>query len=229
MYAPVALPLAISDWGFVRGNLGTLLAGVWPALKLTFVALALGFAVGLPWGVFEVYGGRRSAWLARKFGVAVRGTPILVIMFITYFGLGLSPAFVAAAVALGVRSAAYQGQIFRGALTSIGRGQMEAARAIGLSKTGAIRHVMLPQALRRFVPGFQNEYTIVLKDTSIAFAVSYTEILYNMDNLMTQKPSATPELFATVAVIYLVLTLVGNRLFEYVDDVFSIPDGGASR
>ncbi|WP_435099850.1 amino acid ABC transporter permease [Halarchaeum sp. P4] len=225
----VALPLAASDWGFVRDNLWTLLAAVWPALKLTGAALGLGFVAGLPLGVLEVYGGRRSAWLARKVGVAVRGTPIIVLMFITYFGLGLSPAFVAATAALGVRSAAYQGQVFRGALQSIGRGQMEAARAIGLSKLGAIRHVMIPQALRRYIPGFQNEYTIVLKDTSIAFAISYTEIFYQMYNLIPQQTTATPELFVTVAVIYLVLTLAGNRILEYVDDVFSIPGGGASQ
>nr|WP_234403541.1 ABC transporter permease subunit [Halarchaeum acidiphilum] len=106
---------------------------------------------------------------------------------------------------------------------------MEAARAIGLSKRGAIRHVIAPQALRRFVPGFQNEYTIVLKDTSIAFAISYTEIFYRMYNLIPQRTTATPELFVTVAGVYLVLTLVGNRVLQYVDDVFSIPDGGASR
>lgn len=225
----VALPLATTDWAFVRANLPTLLGGVVPALQLTVYALVVGFVAGLPLGALEVYGGRRSAWLARKAGVAVRGTPILVLMFIAYFGLGLSPSVVAATTALGVRSAAYQGQIFRGALRSIDRGQMEAARAIGLSKRGAIRHVIAPQALRRFVPGFQNEYTIVLKDTSIAFAISYTEIFYRMYNLIPQRTTATPELFVTVAGVYLVLTLVGNRVLQYVDDVFSIPDGGASR
>jgi len=224
-----ALPLATSDWGYVWANLGTLIAAVWPALKLTGAALIVGFVVGVPLGTLEVFGGRHSAWLARKAGVVVRGTPILVIMFITYFGLGLSPAFVAATAALGVRSAAYQGQVFRGALQSIGRGQMEAARSVGLSKLGAIRHVMVPQALRRFVPGFQNEYTIVLKDTSIAFAISYTEIFYHMYNLIPEQTTATPELFLTVAGIYLVLTLTGNRVLDYVDDAFSVPDGGASR
>nr|WP_234403542.1 ABC transporter permease subunit [Halarchaeum acidiphilum] len=106
----VALPLATTDWAFVRANLPTLLGGVVPALQLTVYALVVGFVAGLPLGALEVYGGRRSAWLARKAGVAVRGTPILVLMFIAYFGLGLSPSVVAATTALGVRSAAYQGR-----------------------------------------------------------------------------------------------------------------------
>jgi len=166
------------------------IAGTRLAILLTFFSIVLGFVLGLPAGIVEAYGGRYSKGVVRPLGVAIRGTPILVIIALTYFAAGVSPAFLAATLALGVRSAAYQSQIFRGAIESVGGGQMEAARSVGLSKLGAIRHVVLPQALRRSVPGFQNEFTIVLKDTSIAYAIGVAELLKRSYDLFSLQTSA---------------------------------------
>jgi polar amino acid transport system permease protein len=172
-------------------------------------------------------------------GVVLRGTPIVVLIVLFFFGLpiprlGTVPvldvqldAFIAATLALGIRSAAYQAQVFRGSIQSIQRGQMEAARAIGLSKREAIRHVIFPQAVRRSVPGFQNEFTIVLKDTSVAFAIGLAELLTRAEQLYLQpgRSTAIMEVIITISAIYFVLTFATNRTLDYIDDRYAVPEG----
>ena len=216
---------AESDWQFVWQQREFFVAGTRIAVLLTFFSIVLGFVLGLPAGVVEAYGGKYSRGVVRPLGVAIRGTPILVIIAITYFAVGLSPAFLAATVALGVRSAAYQSQIFRGALESVGSGQLEAARSVGLSKLGAIRHVVLPQALRRSVPGFQNEFTIVLKDTSIAYAIGVAELLKKSNDLFSLQTSAALEVFLAASLIYFVLTVTVNRGIEALNRRVAVPGG----
>ena len=217
---------AVSDWEFVWNNRDLLAAGLSITLQLTAASLVLGFLLGLPAGVVEAYGGQYSHGAVRTAGVAVRGTPILVIIALAYFAFGLDPAFLAATVALGVRSAAYQSQIFRGAIESVSGGQMEAARAVGLSQFGAIRHVVLPQALRRSIPGFQNEFTIVLKDTSIAYAIGLAELLRVSEDLFVIRTSAVLEVILAVSLVYFVLTVTTNQLLELAADAFAVPGGG---
>ncbi|MFB6069099.1 MAG: amino acid ABC transporter permease [Halobacterium sp.] len=219
------LPLAESDWAFVWRQRGFFVQGTKVAVQLTFFSILVGFLLGLPAGVVEAYGGKYSRGVVRPVGVAVRGTPILVIISITYFAVGVSPVFLAATVALGVRSAAYQSQIFRGAIESVSGGQMEAARAVGLSKYQAIRHVVLPQALRRSVPGFQNEFTIVLKDTSIAYAIGVAELLKRSSDLYSIRTTAALEVFLAASAIYFVLTFTVNRGIEALGDYVAIPGG----
>ncbi|WP_232686126.1 amino acid ABC transporter permease [Halobacterium zhouii] len=221
----LAQAAADSDWQFVWQQREFFVAGTRIAVLLTFFSIVLGFVLGLPAGVVEAYGGKYSRGVVRPLGVAIRGTPILVIIAITYFAVGLSPAFLAATVALGVRSAAYQSQIFRGAIESVGGGQLEAARSVGLSKLGAIRHVVLPQALRRSVPGFQNEFTIVLKDTSIAYAIGVAELLKKSNDLFSIQTTAALEVFLAASLIYFVLTVTVNRGIEALNRRVAVPGG----
>ena len=215
----------LGDWEFVWQQRQFFVEGTRIAVELTFYSIVLGFVLGLPAGVVEAYGGKYSRGILRPVGVAIRGTPILVIIAITYFAFGVSPAFLAATLALGVRSAAYQSQIFRGAIESVEGGQMEAARAVGLSKVQGIRHVVLPQALRRSVPGFQNEFTIVLKDTSIAYAIGVAELLKRSYDLFSLQTSAALEVFLAASLIYFVLTFTVNRGIEALNDRVAIPGG----
>ena len=225
---------AAEDWEFVLRNREYLLYGALITVALTAASIVLGFVLGFPAGALELYGGRYSSGFVRKAGVVIRGTPILVIIVFTFFVfplewlfvLPVSEPFQAAMLALGVRSAAYQSQIFRGALQSIDRGQLEAAESIGLSRWRAIRYVLVPQALRRSVPGFQNEFTIVLKDTSIAFAIGLGELLRRSHSLMTEQTTAALELFLFASLIYFVLTVSTNRTLEFVNDRYTIPGEG---
>jgi polar amino acid transport system permease protein len=227
------------DWTFVFGSWEQLLLGTVVTILLTATSLALGFLAGFPAGAIEVYG---SGWVREVVstgGVLLRGTPIVVLIVLFFFGLpipslGSIPvldirlsAFVAATLALGLRSGAYQSQVFRGAIQSISSGQMEAARSVGLSRRQAIRHVIFPQAVRRSIPGFQNEFTIVLKDTSVAFAIGLAELLTRAENLYLQpgRDTAIMEVIIVISAIYFVLTFATNRTLDYLGEVYAIPGG----
>lgn len=225
---PGTVPLQASDWAFVLGNAEFLLGGAVLTVGLTLTSVVLGFLAGFPAGAVEVYGSGRLKAAVETVGVVLRGTPIVVIFAYTFFVLPLGlGAFAAATLGLGLRSAAYQSQIFRGALQSVGQGQMEAARAVGLSKLEAIRYVIVPQALRRSVPGFQNEFTIVLKDTSVAFFIGLGELLTRGFQLFTQQggDTAVLEVFLFVSAVYFALTFVTNRALDRANERFAIPTG----
>ena len=219
------LPLQAGDWAFVFESWGYLSGGVVLTIGLTIASILLGFVAGFPAGVLEVYGGRVARSPIRVFGTVFRGTPLVVILIFTYFVFPIEEPFIAAVLGLGLRSAAYQSQIFRGALTSIDSGQMEAARAVGMSRMQAIVHVIVPQALRRSMPGFQNEFTIVLKDTSLAFAIGMAELLTRTNDLFVQQTTAVLELFLFASAIYFVLTFGTNRALDALETYFAIPSG----
>jgi len=230
-----------SDWAFILSNWEQLLLGVAATVLLTVSSLGLGFLAGFPAGAAEVYAPAPIRTPVSAVGVILRGTPIVVLIVLFSSVLPIPQlgdfvlveinvkAFLVATIALGLRSAAYQAQVFRGAIQSIDEGQMEAARSIGLSKIGAIRHVILPQAVRRSVPGFQNEFTIVLKDTSIAFAIGLAELLTRAEQLYLQpgRDTAVLEVIVTISLIYFVLTFTTNRALDRLEDTYAIPEGSA--
>ncbi len=231
--------LQASDWQFVLENWQFLLLGTAVTVLLTATSLGLGFLTGFPAGAIEVYGSGRLQAAVSTAGVVLRGTPIVVLIVLFFFGLPLPrlgtvpllevdlKAFVAATLALGLRSAAYQAQVFRGAIQSIGEGQMEAARSIGMSKRQAIQHVIFPQAVRRSIPGFQNEFTIVLKDTSVAFAIGLAELLTRAEQLYLQpgRDTAIMEVLIAISAVYFVLTFTTNRTLDYLNEVYAVPGG----
>lgn len=245
----------VSDWQFVWNNAPYLLVGTGVTVVLTALSILLGFLVGLPAGAVEVYGGPYARRAVRYPGTLLRGTPIVVILTFAYFvfptpslyvtvpeivldpgnlrieaiRLGefeLSGAFVAGVLGLGLRSGAYQSQIFRGSIQSVDPGQMEAARSLGMGRVAAVRHVVLPQALRRSVPGFQNEATIVLKDTSVVFAIGLAELLTRSYDLFVQQTSAVLEIILFASAIYFVLTFVTNRALDFAGSYYAVPDAG---
>ncbi len=235
----IRLPLQAGDWAFVAANWEYLLGGLVVTVLLTLTSLVVGFLTGFPAGAVEVYGSGRLRQIVSTVGVLLRGTPIVVLIVLCYFGLpvprlGTIPgldiqltAFLTATLALGLRSGAYQAQVFRGAIRSVGAGQMEAARAVGMSRLQAIRHVIFPQAVRRSVPGFQNEFTIVLKDTSIAFAIGLAELLTRAENLYLQpgRDTAVTEVIVAIAAIYFVLTVFTNQTLERIRQRYAVPRG----
>ncbi len=237
MVEPGVVAQATGDWAFISENLGYLLEGTLLTIALTVTSLLLGFSLGFPGGTIEVYGGPRSRRAIKVVGTVFRGTPIVVILIYMFFVvptpdldfgvIELSGAFVAGVLGLGLRSAAYQTQVFRGALTSVAEGQMEAARAVGLSKFEALRRVIVPQALRRSVPGFQNEATIVLKDTSVVFAIGLSELLTRSYDLFVRQTTAVLEVILFASLVYFVLTVTTNRALEFAGDYYAIP--GTSR
>ena len=186
-----------------------ILEGLWVTIGVTLVALSVGLVLGLLMAIARVYGNRFVAGAAATYSVVVRAIPVVVIIFILYFVIAsivdLS-AFLAGSLALGFASGAYQTEIFRGAFQSVAPGQMTAARAIGMSRFQAIRHIVLPQAMRLALPAWGNEATLVLKDSTLVFVVGVPEILRRAQyvSARTLEPFIA---FAAAGALYLVLTL----------------------
>jgi polar amino acid transport system permease protein len=155
----------------------------------------------------------------------MRGVPPLVLLFILYFmisgAINLSP-FWAGSLSLGIISSAYQLEILRGAILSVGSGQMMAARAIGMSRLMGVRYIVLPQALRLAIPPWSNEAAIVLKDSSLVYALGVAEILRRAQLLSasTRQPFLA---YGPAAVIYFVLVFGVNRLLDLLERRTRIP------
>jgi len=196
--------------------------GLFVTLILTALGLLGGFVLGLSVAIMRVYGGKELNWLASGYEKLFRGIPILILIFIFAFGMPdlfwyilhpLSRVQASVILALALRSGAYQSQIFRGAILSVDLGQMEAARALGMSRFKGLRHVLLPQALRLAVPGWSNEYAVVIKDTSFAFEVGIIEMTKWAYRYGTNYPELWILSMGVLAVTYFLFTFPVTKLF----------------
>jgi polar amino acid transport system permease protein len=123
-----------------------------------------------------------------------------------FVGVGTNAVFVSVAFALGLRSSAYQSGIFRSAILSVNPGQLQAARALGMSEVQANQYIVLPQAFRIAVPSWSNEYAVVIKDTAFALAVGVTEMNKLAFNLLTESPALMMSIFLVLTLVYFCFT-----------------------
>ena len=216
----------ISFLELARDILPQLLAGFKLTLELTILSLTIGGALGIFLALGRVFGNKLIYSVTTTIVEVIRGTPLLVQLFILYYGLSdigimLSP-FTAAVIAFSINTSAYQGEYLRGALLSVDNSQMMAARSIGMSKAKAIRYILLPQALRIVIPPWTNEAILMLKFTSIAFMVTVPELMAT-GRLIATRNFRYLELFTIIAIIYLVSVLIFSYLFDRLERKVSIP------
>jgi polar amino acid transport system permease protein len=206
----------------------SLLSGTLVTIELTIYFLALGFLLGILLALGRVYGPLYLQLLVIiPFERLFRAIPALVLLFLFYFGssffhINIS-AFMAAVLAMGLRSAAYQSEIFRGAIQTIGEDQMKAARSLGMNTLQSIRYVILPQALRLSIPSWANEYAVVLKDTSLAYAVGVTELLRQGRYIVARTFGNALLVYTVCALIYFILVFIGNQLLRFLEEKYKIP------
>jgi len=199
-----------------------ILEGAWITTVAVVGAMVLGLCIGIPLAIAQVYGGRLLRRIASLYVWFFRGIPILVLLFLFYFGLfswiGLNlSALTATVLVLGMTSGAYQSQIFRGSILALPQGQLRAALALGMSEAMAIRTIIVPQALRLSIPGWSNEYSILLKDSALAFVLGTSEIMARTHFVATRTYQHLP-LYIFAAILYFVLTWIGVaglRLLEH--------------
>jgi polar amino acid transport system permease protein len=211
-------------------SLPYLLSGIFTTLGLVILALALGLIMGIPMALIQVYGPSPLKYLIRIYVWIFRGLPILVLLFLFFFGifpmLGFNiGAFWIAAVVLGFRTAAYQSELFRGAILSISDGQMLAARSLGMSRWEAIRTIILPQALRNALPGWTNEYPILLTDSSVCYAIGVAELL-TRGNQIVARIGDPMTVYILVAFIFILLNYGGQWIFGRIENRYKIPGFG---
>jgi polar amino acid transport system permease protein len=185
------------------GLIPYLLLGLQVTLAVTFIALSIGFVLGL--------------------GMAI--LPHILMLLIVFFVIASIinlTAFWAGSLSLAVISSAYQAEIFRGALQSINPGQMMAARTLGMTRSQAILHIILPQALRVAIPAWSNEAAIIVKDSSLVYVLGVAELLRRAQfySARTYQPFTA---FIAVAIIYFILTFLTNRGLGALERKLRIP------
>jgi polar amino acid transport system permease protein len=175
--------------------------------------------LGLAAALARIYGRKPLSYLANAYIELIRGTPLTVQLFIIYFGLPvlgvLFSATLSAIVALGINSGAYQAEYFRGALESIGRGQMEAAISLGMSKRQAIARVILPQALRLALPSWSNEAAYLPKYSSVAFLVTVPELMARAKVVIAENLRPL-EVYLVVGLIYIATIASISKILDMI-------------
>ncbi len=208
----------------------TLLPALWDGLIVTLQLVAItapfGFLFGLLVAVARVYGVRPVRWLAQLYVIFFRGCPLLLLLFILYYGLPtvgiVLGSFFAALLGFILCNSAYNSEYIRGALLSIKGGQMTAAQALGMTRMQAVRYIVIPQALRKALPGVSNEFIYLIKYSSLAYVVTVIE-LTGAAKIIATKYFAYFEAFAAVGVFYLVLVTIATIAIQKLEKKYAIP------
>lgn len=217
---------------FFISILPDLLSGLKVSLKLSVGSLFLGLVVGLPLAVIKTYGKGILKSLATTYIEIIRGTPMLVQLFIIYYGLPevgiILDQIPAAIIALGINSSAYQAEYFRGAMLAVDSGQIMAAKALGMTKTQGIVNIVIPQALRLVIPAWSNELIYMVKYTSVAFTIAVPELMAKGKILISQTYKSLEILF-WVGVVYVVVLSIISKIVSIVEIKVAIPGLEMSR
>lgn len=201
-----------------------LLAGAGITVEITALSVAFGMLIGILVSLVRLSSIRPLRWLGNVYVDFIRGTPLLVQIFLVYFALpGIIghrvDAFVAAIAACSINSGAYVAEIFRGGIQSIDVGQMEAGRSLGMSWWQTMRYIILPQAFKRIIPPLGNEFIAMLKDSSLVSVIGFEE-LTRRGQLIIARTYASFEIWMAVAVIYLIMTFAVARLTGLLERKF---------
>ncbi|HEY9738549.1 MAG TPA: amino acid ABC transporter permease [Trichocoleus sp.] len=211
---------------FILASLPSLLRGAVVTLQLTASAVVLGLIGGMLLGIARLSRLTPLRWLSRAYIDFFRGTPLLVQIFMIYFGIpalvrsvGLTFTFdrwAAAVLALSLNSAAYLAEIVRAGIQSIEIGQREAAESLGLGPNQTMRYIIFPQAFRRMIPPLGNEFITLLKDTSLVAVIGFEE-LFRRGQLIVATSYRAFEIYISVALVYLVLNTLSSQFFSLLE------------
>jgi polar amino acid transport system permease protein len=186
-------------------------------LQISVVSIVLGSFLGALAGLMRVQPVRPIRFLAAAYVELLRNIPLMLVLYLIYFGLGaffpVSP-FWAAVVGLSVFEGAYVAEIMRAGIESVDRGQMEAARSLGMSWLQSMRHVIVPQAVRRSLPPLTGQFVSLVKDSSLASLVSYEELML-VGRQINSRIFSPFEVFLTIGAIYFVICLALSLLSRW--------------
>lgn len=200
--------------------LPTFMSAMGETLKLTLVSLICASVLGVIFGLIKVSRNKALRAVANVYIGVMRGTPLLVLAYFIYFGIPMATGirlseYTAGFLTLSLNAGAYMAEIVRGGIEAVDKGQMEAARSLGLPYGKAMSKIILPQALRTMMPSIINQFIISLKDTSILSVIGIRELTMN-GKIIVANGSSAMAIWAIVAFYYLVvitiLSKIANRL-----------------
>lgn len=202
-------------------NLPSLLTGLYVTIEMAFFALILATIIGLIFGLMSISSSKILKAIATIYIYVVRGTPLMIQAMFVFFGVAGAVGvrfdpIVAGIVILAFNAGAYLSEIFRSGIQAIDKGQMEAARSLGLSKAKAMTKVILPQAVKIMIPAIMNQFIIALKDTSILSVIGIRELIQSGKIIVAEnfKPF---EVYGAVALMYLVIITILTLISKYVE------------
>ena len=209
------------DFSPVWAGWTDILRGALVTVEVTAAALVLGCMLGLLIGIGRLNQRRRFIYgICTVYVTFIRGTPLLVQLFLLFFGLPqfdiLLPAFVCGVLGLGVYSGAYVSEIVRGAIQSVDRGQMEAARSIGMSSAQSMRAIILPQAVVRMIPPLGNEFIALIKNSALVSLLTIHDLMHEGQKIISVSYRSL-EVYLAIALVYLVLTSAASYLLHRLE------------
>ncbi len=216
------------DFSLITHSFPLLLRGAGLTLEITALAVSMGLVLGLILSLAQLSRSPILHYPAKIYVDFIRGTPLLIQIFIIYFALPniighrIDP-FVAAVTACSLNSGAYVAEIFRGGIQSISQGQVRAGLSLGMTHAQTMRYVVLPQAFKRIIPPLGNEFITMLKDSSLVSVIGFEE-LTRSGQLIIAETYATIEIWSCVAIIYLVLTLSISRFVSWMEKRTKVSD-----
>lgn len=189
-----------------------LLKGMWMTLVITVISLIIALVIGLVFGLLSISTSKILRIIATIYVDLIRGTPILVQILFIYFGLpsatGITmSAFTAGIIAISINAGAYLVEIFRAGINSIDKGQMEAGRTLGYSYAETMRIIILPQAIRRMIPAFVNQFIVSIKDTSLLSVIGIAELTMSGQSIYAMNFRAF-EILGMVGILYFILIYI---------------------
>lgn len=202
-------------------SLPLLIVGAGITIQITAISVGLGLIIGMFVGIARICNVKVLRALATVYIDFLRGTPLLVQIFLIYFALPMVVGqrvdpFIAAITACGINSGAYIAEIFRAGIQAIDEGQMEAGRSLGMTWVQTMRCIIVPQAFKNIVPPLGNEFIALLKDSSLVSVIGFEE-LTRRGQLIIARTYGSLEIWITVALIYLVMTLTISRFVSYME------------
>ena len=209
------------DLSLISNSIPLLIKGAGVTLEITALAVGFGLLVGLCLGLGQLSKSRILRWPCKIYVDVIRGTPLLVQIFIIYFALPniighrIDP-FVAAVTACSLNSGAYVAEIFRAGIQSISLDQMRAGLSLGMTTAQTMRYIILPQAIKRIIPPLGNEFIAMLKDSSLVSVIGLEELTLS-GQLIIAETYATMEIWTVVAILYLVMTLTITQLVGFME------------
>lgn len=207
-------------------KMGPLVLGMWTTIWISFVSGVLGLIIGLLTGLARISKNFTINGLAAVYIEFIRGTPLLVQIFIAYFFIGTVfnlSRNVAGVGALALFAGAYTAEIVRAGIQSISKGQMEAARSLGMTLPQAMIDIILPQALKRILPPLSGQFISLIKDSSLVSVIAITDLTKAGREIITST-FATFEVWLVVAAMYLIITSVLSQLVFYMERRFAVSD-----
>jgi polar amino acid transport system permease protein len=205
---------------------GPLLVGLWNTLWISAVASIFGMIIGLVTGLCRVSNNPTLRSLSITYIELIRGTPLLVQIFIFYFFLGTVldiSRIIAGISALAIFAGAYVAEIIRAGIQSIPKGQMEAARSLGMNVPQAMIYIILPQAFKRTLPPLAGQFISLIKDSSLVSIIAITDLTKSGREVITST-FATFEIWFVVAFLYLMLTMVLSQVIAWVERRLAVSD-----